>query len=160
MMTPKIKHILYSTDLSENSVYAFNYASSLASHYQADITIFHVVEDLPSSAYTLLSGYLDEKQLEKIRKDNEEAVLSTIKTRLEAFCSESNVDCPNVNVVVKRGNPVEQILKMIKTDRFDMVVMGTHGHGLFEETMMGSTVRRVLRRSEKPVLVVRLPKEK
>jgi nucleotide-binding universal stress UspA family protein len=38
-------------------------------------------------------------------------------------------------------------------------VMGTHGHGTLADVMMGSTARRVLRRSRKPVLVVRLPEE-
>jgi nucleotide-binding universal stress UspA family protein len=37
--------------------------------------------------------------------------------------------------------------------------MGTHGHGTLADAMMGSTARRVLRRSAKPVLVVRLPEE-
>jgi nucleotide-binding universal stress UspA family protein len=37
--------------------------------------------------------------------------------------------------------------------------MGTHGHGTLADAMMGSTARRVLRRSKKPVLVVRLPEE-
>jgi nucleotide-binding universal stress UspA family protein len=37
--------------------------------------------------------------------------------------------------------------------------MGTHGHGILEEAIIGSTARRVVRRSKKPVLVVRLPEE-
>jgi nucleotide-binding universal stress UspA family protein len=42
---------------------------------------------------------------------------------------------------------------------FDLVVMGTHGHSVFVDAMMGGTARRVLRRCKKPVLAVRLPKE-
>jgi nucleotide-binding universal stress UspA family protein len=37
--------------------------------------------------------------------------------------------------------------------------MGTQGHGFLEDVLLGSTARRVIRRSKKPVLVVRLPEE-
>jgi nucleotide-binding universal stress UspA family protein len=37
--------------------------------------------------------------------------------------------------------------------------MGSHGHGIIEETVIGSTARKVLRRAKKPVLVVRFPQE-
>ena len=62
-------------------------------------------------------------------------------------------------IVVERGNPVEQILKQAEEKNCDLIVMGTHGHGTLADVMLGSTARRVVRRSLKPVLVVRLPKE-
>jgi len=58
---------------------------------------------------------------------------------------------------VKIGNPVEEILQEVDASGCDMVVMGTRGHGIMADAMMGSTSRRVLRRCKKPVLVVRLP---
>jgi len=63
-----------------------------------------------------------------------------------------------MNIVV-RGNPVEEILKYSEEKNCDLIVMGIHGHGTLVDAMMGSTARRVLRRSKKPVLVVRLPEE-
>ena len=57
------------------------------------------------------------------------------------------------------GNPVEKIISHSEQEKFDLIVMGTHGHGKLEDAMIGSTARRVVRRSEIPVLVVRLPME-
>jgi nucleotide-binding universal stress UspA family protein len=37
------------------------------------------------------------------------------------------------------------------------IVLGTHGYGMLKDTLMGGTVRRVLRCSKTPVLVVRNP---
>ena len=50
MEIPKveIKKILYATDLSENARYAFAYAVSLADLYNATITIFHVLPEVPN----------------------------------------------------------------------------------------------------------------
>jgi nucleotide-binding universal stress UspA family protein len=36
--------------------------------------------------------------------------------------------------------------------------MGTHGKGVIQNTFLGSTSRRVLRRTRKPVFVIPLPK--
>jgi nucleotide-binding universal stress UspA family protein len=64
------------------------------------------------------------------------------------------------DIIVVRGNPVAEILKYSQEKNCDLIVMGTHGQGTLADAMMGSTARRVLRRSPKPVLVVRLPEEK
>jgi nucleotide-binding universal stress UspA family protein len=54
---------------------------------------------------------------------------------------------------------VEEILLEVEDKSYDMVVMGAHGHNALANALMGSTSRRVVRRSKKPVLVVRLPEE-
>ena len=56
-MIPKIKNILYTTDLSENARYAYGYAASLAHRYDALITILHVLEIRKGYTYDL-SNYL------------------------------------------------------------------------------------------------------
>ena len=58
---------------------------------------------------------------------------------------------------VRRGNPVEEIIKSAEEHNCDLIVMGTHGQGTLADVMLGSTARRVIRRSKIPVLVVRLP---
>jgi nucleotide-binding universal stress UspA family protein len=63
------------------------------------------------------------------------------------------------DIIVKIGNPVEEILLEVEDKSYDMVVMGAHGHNALANALMGSTSRRVVRRSKKPVLVVRLPEE-
>ena len=66
---------------------------------------------------------------------------------------------PSDEVMVAKGNPVEVILETVDEKKCDLIVMGTHGEGTLADTMMGSTARRVVRRSLIPVMVVRLPEE-
>jgi nucleotide-binding universal stress UspA family protein len=63
------------------------------------------------------------------------------------------------DIVVTTGEPVEAILNKAKAIDCDLIVMGTHGQGALADAMLGSTARRVVRRSLKPVLVIRLPEE-
>ena len=161
-MIPEIKKILYTTDLSDNARYAFSYAASLANRYGAGITILHVLEEMSPYADSVVINILGEEKWKEIRDANEQEVLETIKTRLEKFCEDVSSelpDCPFITdaIIVKIGNPVEEILEGAEAGDCDMVVMGAHGHGIIANAMMGSTSRRVLRRCKKPVLVVRLP---
>lgn len=161
-MSTSIRKILYSTDMSENSRRAFDYAVSLAESYGAEIIILHVIELLSSSSQMQVSTYIGSDAWEKIQKDNEEKLFADIKTRLHAFCEQSTapakVGCPlDENILVRKGIPMETILEVSKTIDADLIVMGTHGYGLVRDALMGGTVRHVLRRSLIPVLVVPSP---
>ena len=161
-MIPEIKRILYTTDLSPNARFAFSYAASLANRYDAGVTILHVLEDLSPTADSLVINIIGKEKWTELRKRNEKEVLNTIRSRLSKFCENAQAElpaCPFIteNVIVKIGNPVEEILQEVESNSYDLVVMGAHGQSALADALMGSTSRRVVRRCKKPVLVVRLP---
>jgi len=161
-MIPDIKKILYATDLSQNAVHAFGYAASLANRYDAKITILHVLEDISPTSTIQIAQILGKEKWEEIQHQSRQDVVDTMGRRLEAFCTEmetSMQECPFLveEKVVRQGNPAELILKEAVDRNSDLIVMGTHGQGIFADMMMGSTARRVVRRSSIPVVTVRLP---
>ncbi len=168
----QIRKILYATDLSPNAYHAFAYAVSLASHYRAELSMLHVIEDIPDFDNKVV-GYISQQGWEEIKQRHEDEARSSLTGKLMqsrapiedllgqlSNNAQGNLPEPAFKtgeILVKRGNPVEQILNQVNEKDFDLIVMGTHGHGVFADAMMGSTSRRVLRRCLKPVLVVRLP---
>ncbi len=60
-------------------------------------------------------------------------------------------------IIVEKGNPVEHIIRLSNERTCDIIVIGSHGHGSFTGTFIGSTAQHVIRRSPKPVFVVPLP---
>jgi len=176
MDLPKVdvKKILYATDLSENARYAFAYAVSLADLYNAAITFIHILPEVSDLLDKNVIGYISEERWEEIKSQNvkeaKDAIIGkrrdhvAIKDALHQFSenvkeSREGEGFVTDDIIVVRGNPVEEILKYSDEKNSDLIVMGTHGHGTLADAMMGSTARRVLRRSPKPVLVVRLPEE-
>ena len=170
----KIKRILYATDLSENARYAFAYAVSLANLYGAGITILYTLTEIPELLEKGVIGYIGAERWEEIKKQHYQEAKETltgkkreyvpIKEVLDQFCedtksSHENHDFITDEILVTRGNPAEEILKQAEKRNCDLIVMGTQGHGILEDALLGSTARRVIRRSKKPVLVVRLPEE-
>ena len=163
-MIPEIKKILYTTDLSQNARHAFSYAASLANRYDAGVTILHVLEDVSPTTDSLVMNIIGKDKWEELRGRNEKEVLDTIKSRITKFCDDVQAELPSCpfitdSIIVKIGNPVDEILLEAEGNSYDMVIMGAHGHGALADAFMGSVSRRVVRRCKTPVLVVRLPKE-
>ena len=162
-MIPEIKKILYATDLSENSAYAFRYAINSALKHDAGIIILHVFELGSATKRSTLNLYLDEDVREKIFNENVSDTIDRIRKRLQGFCDkEFDGDTEYAAIVesieVCEGFPAEEILK--KADEFDCdaIFMGTHGKGLISHAFLGSISKRVLRRTRKPVFIIPLPK--
>ncbi|MCB1857521.1 MAG: universal stress protein [Gammaproteobacteria bacterium] len=172
MNIPKIefKKILYTTDLSEIGRSAFPYAASIASTYGAELTVFHAVK--PPEFENYLVGWISEEMWEQIKTQNlEDAKSLLINRQHDDVAIRDNVnnlyrkalaqseENPYVvyKVVVKMGDPVQEIIKEAEAGGYDLVVMGKHGHGFIEDAVIGTTARRVMRRCSKPVMVVPLP---
>ncbi|MBW2008719.1 MAG: universal stress protein, partial [Deltaproteobacteria bacterium] len=149
-MLPEIRKILYATDLSENARHAFGYAVSLANRYGAGITIMHVLEDVQPFADSLVVNMLGEERWKELRKANEDQVLERLRGRLKDFCDEVSRELPSCpfitdEIIVKVGNPSEEILDQIASGGYDLVVLGAHGHGILGNALMGGVSRRVVR---------------
>ncbi len=159
-MIPQIERILYSTDLSKNSSYAFLYAIDMAKKHGARIVVLHAIEPTPHYVEHY-GGMTDE-----FKKKQHKEIVTSIKKQLKRFCkkAEAKIGPPCVELVSKIlvpvGHPPEEILNAANEEACDVIVMGTHGKGFLAHTFLGSVSSAVLHRSRKPVFTVPLPSEK
>jgi nucleotide-binding universal stress UspA family protein len=159
-MIPQIKNILYATDFSKNSSYAFFYATDMAKKHGARIVILHAIEPIPAyvEAYAAMTDEFKKKQHEEI--------IESVKNHLQGFCkkAEAQIGPPCVELVSKVlvpvGYPANEILSAADEERCDVIVLGTHGKGFLAHTFLGSVSSAVLHRTRKPVFIVPLPSEK
>jgi nucleotide-binding universal stress UspA family protein len=164
-MIPEIKKILYATDLSKNSSYAFLYAADMAKRHNARIVILHSVEPVRQMYSEGMSDRVEEI-LQKAKKEERERDLEEIKKYLQEFCTkvENQIGPPCVELVSKillpLGHPVEQILEAADKEGCDVIVLGTHGKGFLRHAFLGSMAKNVLERTRKPVFIIPLPSEK
>jgi nucleotide-binding universal stress UspA family protein len=171
-MMPHIKKILFTTDLSKQTRYAFDYAISIASRYGASLTILYVMEDLSPTQSANLQGFIGEERWEDLRQSHEQEVRQIligkkkegrmIQDALGDMLASTQKDfkTPGVmaeEIVVTQGDTVDCILQEVEARACDLIVMGYHPRSRLEEAIIGSVSRSVLRRSKVPVLLVRLP---
>jgi len=158
-MMPKVRKILFATDLSKNAEYSFSFALDLAWRRKAELIVLHAIEPLPAIA--MFHGTLEgeSQYYEKVKSHAEKAVgdlLSTCRKKIEK--EEGEPFEFSISVVrCNPGHPTEEILAMADAENCDLIVMGSHGKGLLRTTLLGSVSRSVLERSQKPVLIVPLP---
>jgi len=162
-MISNIKKILYATDLSPNSAYVFRYAVNSAINHDADIIILHVLEPIPGVNTGILDLYLDEALRKKILEEKVSDTMERIKKRVKLFCEKELKDDPGgagkvKSIEVCEGFAPEVILRKADELDCDAIVLGTHGKGIIANTFLGSTSKRVLRRTRKPVFIIPLPK--
>lgn len=161
-MTKDIKRVLYATDLSENSDYAFGYAINLANKFDAEIVLLHVIDKIMASTQIRLTGYINYTQTEEDLEKRKTNTHEDIKTRLAQFIDNKMADNPEsadkvVSIEICHGYPADEILKKAEELDCDLIVMGTHGKGLVSQAFFGSVAKRVLRRVRKPVFIIPLP---
>ncbi len=156
-MIPQIKKVLFATDLSKNSAYAFYYAVHLAKRDEAKIAILHVVEPLPR----MLVSFEDfdhqvakDRWEETIKKFKEK--IQDVSMKVDAKLGISSVDLIS-EILIRPGQPAEEILKAVDEENCDVIVLGNHSKGFFGQKHLGSVSKSVLQASKKPVFLIPLP---
>lgn len=142
-----IQRILCPVDFSDSSQHAFRYAVAIANWYDAKLTMFHACAPVPMSAYATVASMMPAMPV-GLEDDNE--VRDTMK-RLASTVAGTNVP---IEIALGEGYPAAAIAAKAAEEKFDLIVIGTHGRSGFERLMLGSVTERVLRKAGCPVLTV------
>lgn len=97
--------------------------------------------------------------MEELRLENRAELMEKIRSRIHRFCSQAADRLPECRlmlgqVIVEPGKASESILHHVGAGGYDALVMGTRGHGLVKEALLGGTSRKVIRHCPIPVFVV------
>ncbi|AFM41661.1 universal stress protein UspA-like protein [Desulfosporosinus acidiphilus SJ4] len=139
------KKILVPTDVSEASRRALISALELARQFNSEVELFHVTYN-PEAYWGYAVSYgivVPQEQIEQLG----EAALEAALTGIEA----SDIILHKKHI---SGHPATAIIEESKKD-FDLIVMGSHGHGPITGAVLGSVTQRVLGHTQVPVLVVK-----
>jgi len=159
------KKILYVTDLSESGRQAFPHAFAIAYRNNAQLTVFHVVDnrDLQS-----LEGYMSNELWAELSSRNLEDARKILFSRkrenlaagsIEQFCADCLSGQPDLNyeTKVEVGERLEKILEEAHGGGYDLLVVSKHGNrASVKDAVMGDTTRRIIRRCRIPVMVIPL----
>jgi nucleotide-binding universal stress UspA family protein len=107
-------------------------------------TLFTAVAPVPSRA----AHYIDGETLKAYYAEQAEQLLATT----EAFARQQGW---KVETAHAADHAVDAIVKVAEQGRYDLIVMGTHGHSALGSVILGSVTTGVLARTKVPVLLVR-----
>lgn len=146
---PVRRCIVAATDFSETSREALAAARAYAGAIGARVRLMHVIPDPARLPWTIDPG-LSASELEDDWRAN--AVEALARARDDAGLAPRGTE-----LIVATGDAAREITAAAAACRADLIVLGTHGHGFFGRLVMGSVADAVIRRSDRPVLIVPHP---
>jgi nucleotide-binding universal stress UspA family protein len=145
MTSSHFARVLCPTDFSEFSSAASTYAAALAASYGSSLRLLHVLTPFPIVApFGDVPG--DVRLYESQRTQGDQALAAeAARIRRPGF---------TVDVELRDGSAVHEILAAAEEWPADVIVLGTHGRGGMERLVLGSVAEKVLRKARCAVLAV------
>ncbi|MDD2391049.1 MAG: universal stress protein [Desulfobacterales bacterium] len=141
--------ILYPTDFSDVSKKALEFVKRLKGAGAREVILLHVIdkrtiESMAMSMYVTGDAF-------KIEND----MMEYAKTEMSAMERELKQIGFGVKVLIEKEIPFREILRVEKQEKASIIVIGSHGKSNIEEMLLGSVSEMVVRKAEKPVLVIK-----
>jgi len=113
----KFQKILLPTDFSDESLYALSYAADFAKMFNAKLYLLHVIYDIEKAS----NLHIPHPSITDLYKDLE----AHAKRNLDSFGIDMLEGIKNVETVVKRGIPYEEVIKFASENDIDLIIIGT-----------------------------------
>lgn len=140
------RRIVHATDFSAASEPAFAQALEIARRERAELVLVHVLE--PISPFPGGDDRARHRDLRIVMEASARRALGPLLARAK----HARVSARGV---VTEGWPPEEIVKLARKRRADLIVVGTHGRTGMKRLMLGSVAERVILLAPCPVLTVR-----
>ncbi|MDZ7694639.1 MAG: universal stress protein [Balneolaceae bacterium] len=169
-----LKRILVPTDGSSISFACFPLALTIATIYDAEISLFHVQElygslseslerhddisealDIYNSIIDNLEQYLSEHAVKsvKIKRGDEDFEDEVIITE---DGTERSIP---LHTILERGLSAHYVIESYAPEHSDLIVMTTHGHSGVARFFLGSTTEKIVQHVDMPVVTLKPSKE-
>jgi nucleotide-binding universal stress UspA family protein len=142
----EIKNILWPTDFSGNSERALPYLESLTEQYNSQVHVLYVIQEI--AHHKSWYGNFGATTIDEYLKLSE----NSARQRLDQICEHRMGNGRLYSKHIAMGDPAREILRFIKAEKMDLVVMATHGEkGHFQ---FGSVCEKVMKNSPVPVIAI------
>lgn len=146
-MDDNIKRILVVSRMTKYCQKAVHYGVSLSRKYGAELYVIHVIYDpfgyegwnLP--IYSLKEDY---KRIQQKAKED-----------LDRLIDSEKVNGITVKELIREGEPTEEILKVVKEENIDLLIMLGHEEGRLEHFLFGRSNEALIRRMPCSIFIVK-----
>lgn len=141
-----LQKILCAVDLSEVSGQIADYAAMQAKMAQAHVTVLYVAPALNQYSDAEMPLAIVKNFIAERIENAEKVMPNFLKSHFPGIQAESKIIS---------GYPPDAILDTARIEKFDLIVMGTHGRRGVSAVVFGSVAEKVVKQSRIPVLVIR-----
>ncbi|MEQ9406355.1 MAG: universal stress protein [Fuerstiella sp.] len=138
-----LNQIMVATDFSERSLLAIAYAVELARPFHAEVVGCHVMEPAHALLPAMAGG----------PESSVDVRASQAREETESLLRKAGAN--RYRVLIEKGNPTREIIRVARNERIDLIVVSTHGRSGLAHMLLGSNAENIVRLAPCPVLVVR-----
>jgi universal stress protein A len=140
--------IVAALDFSDSAPDALDAALALAAvEAGSHVHLVHAVASAVPALWTDELPALDQAAIDQIRID-------TAREQLATLAVSRAIDPAHVTIAVVVGSAANEIARYADEHAADVIVVGSHGHGLVRRFLLGSVAEKVVRQAPCAVLVV------
>jgi nucleotide-binding universal stress UspA family protein len=148
----EFKNILYPIALTDISPKVVPYVVTLAKQLDAQVHLLHVLRRFDWFVDTYVQDS-PKPDFKRIASDFEDKLLLQAQQKLDAFKQQHLSEIRIANATVVTGTHYRQILDYAKSEKIDLIIMGT---GKMRQRMMfGSVADKVSRLAKVPVMLIK-----
>ncbi len=144
-----MKKILAAVDFSNATTGVVEMAATMAKAFGVELHLLHVIE--PEPTYTAY-GFAPE-EFPAIHSFHEETRVRAQRT-LDETAAKAALHGITVVGHLGDGSPLHVLEEKVKELGADLVVLGSHGHGLVASLLLGSVAEGLVRKAEVATLVI------
>ena len=144
---PEVNKILVAICFSEYCPGTFAYATRLAMQLQAELVVANVINIKDVQAV----GKIESMGYSISAEDYVKGVKEERRAELDKMIADSGFPRDKLKTIFKVGHPFEELLRITKEEKVDMVVMGSKGRSNIEHMLVGSVAEKMFQHS--PVTV-------
>jgi nucleotide-binding universal stress UspA family protein len=142
-----IKNILVVSRMVKYDAKAIHYGASLAQKYGARLTVIHVIHDpFGIEGWNLPMPNLDKDYQNLLKKTRKE---------LDNIVEQERARGIAIDVMLKEGDPSEEILATVKDKQIDLLVMLAHEEGHLEHFLFGRSNHDLILKMPCSILLVK-----
>ena len=121
-------------------------AVSLAAKYGAELSVIHVIDTLWLQGWNLPMISMAEE-----RKSD----MERIKAELDNIIADETKEGVKIKTIIKEGDPIEEILKLIEEEKIDLVILRARKEGRIEHLLVGSSNDEIIRKMPCSIFLVK-----
>jgi nucleotide-binding universal stress UspA family protein len=143
---PRYPRILVAMDKTPAAAFALRHVIPYAVEQRSHLTLLSVAPDPPS--WVAAAGVSPQQLADQMETEVARHLREVVATLPQGL---------SVTTLLRHGDPAEEILALLREERFDMLCMGARGRGRVSGALLGSVSTAVLHHSPVPVIVLHPP---
>ena len=142
-----IRRILAVSWMTQYCQRTVHYAVSLAAKYNTELFVIHVVDTLWSQGWNFPTMSQEESRAKEMEK---------IQSELDNVIGKETKGNVKIKKIIKEGDPVEEIMKVIEEEKIDLVILRAHEESRIERFLVGGSNDAIIRKMPCSVFLVNI----